>query len=63
MLTKEDLICPDPPQVLPQCASWEKLQKMMGLDFVKESVRNFFNIVHTNYHRGSFKRKSYCRCL
>jgi hypothetical protein len=63
MLTKEDLIGPDPPQVLPQCASREKLQKMMGLDSVKESVHNFFNIVDTNYHRGSFKRKSHCRCL
>ncbi|KAJ8579529.1 hypothetical protein M405DRAFT_886446, partial [Rhizopogon salebrosus TDB-379] len=35
---KENLIGPDPPQVLPQCASWEKLQKMMGLDSVKESM-------------------------
>ena len=51
MITKEDLIGPDPSQVLPQCASWEKLQKMIGLDSVKDSVRNFFDIVDTNYQR------------
>lgn len=51
MITKEDLIGPDPSQVLPQCASWEKLQKMIGLNSVKESVRNFFDTIDTNYHR------------
>jgi hypothetical protein len=51
MLTKEDLIGPDPSKVLPQCTSWEKLQKMIGLDSVKESVHNFFNIIDTNYYR------------
>ncbi|KAG0696167.1 P-loop containing nucleoside triphosphate hydrolase protein [Suillus ampliporus] len=50
-ITKEDFIGPDPSQVLPQCAPWEKLQKMIGLDSVKDSVRNFFDIVDTNYHR------------
>jgi len=51
MITKEDLIGPDPSQVLPQCTAWERLQKMIGLDSVKESVRNFFDLVNTNYHR------------
>jgi poly-D-alanine transfer protein DltD len=51
MLTKEDLIGPDPSKVLPQCTSWERLQKMIGLDSVKESVHNFFNIIDTNYHQ------------
>jgi hypothetical protein len=37
MLTKEDLIGPDPPQVLPQCTSWQKLQKMTSLDSVKHT--------------------------
>ncbi|KAG1720035.1 P-loop containing nucleoside triphosphate hydrolase protein, partial [Suillus occidentalis] len=51
LITKEDFIGPDPSQVLPQCVPWEKLQKMIGLDSVKDSVRNFFDIVDTNYHR------------
>ncbi|KAG2138479.1 P-loop containing nucleoside triphosphate hydrolase protein [Suillus clintonianus] len=51
LITKEDFIGPDPSQILPQCAPWEKLQKMIGLDSVKDSVRNFFDIVDTNYHR------------
>ncbi|KAG1726612.1 uncharacterized protein EDB91DRAFT_1239622 [Suillus paluster] len=35
---KEDFIGPDPSQVLPQCAPWEKLQKMIGLDSVKDKT-------------------------
>jgi len=52
MITKEDLIGPNSSQVLPQCPAWERLQKMIGLDSVRESVRNFFDLVDTNYHRG-----------
>ncbi|KAG2057924.1 P-loop containing nucleoside triphosphate hydrolase protein [Suillus hirtellus] len=51
LIIKEDFIGPDPSQVLPQCAPWAKLQKMIGLGSVKDSVRNFFDIVDTNYHR------------
>ncbi|KAF9517370.1 hypothetical protein BS47DRAFT_1371407 [Hydnum rufescens UP504] len=51
MIQKEDFIGPDPSQVLPKCAAWERLQKLIGLDSVKEAVRNFFDLVDTNYHR------------
>ncbi|KAG6329525.1 hypothetical protein ID866_9564 [Astraeus odoratus] len=50
-MTKEDLIGPDPSQVLPQSAAWARLQGLIGLDSVKESVSNFFALVETNYHR------------
>ncbi|KAF8553255.1 P-loop containing nucleoside triphosphate hydrolase protein [Imleria badia] len=50
-MTKEDLIGPDPSQVLPNNAAWSELQGLVGLDSVKESVRNFFALVETNYHR------------
>ena len=51
MITKEDLIGPNPSQVLPQCTAWERLEKMIASDSVKEFVRNFFDLVDTNYHR------------
>ena len=50
-MSKEDLIGPDPSQVLPQSAAWAKLQNLIGLKSVKESVRNFFALLETNYHR------------
>ena len=50
-MTKEDLIGPDPSQVIPNNAAWKELQGMIGLATVKESVRNFFALVETNYHR------------
>lgn len=51
MMNKEDFIGPDPSQVLPHCVAWEKMGKMIGIDSVKEAVRNFFGLVDTNYHR------------
>ncbi|KAG1856384.1 P-loop containing nucleoside triphosphate hydrolase protein [Suillus subalutaceus] len=51
LLVKEDLIGPNPDSVLPQCPSWIKLQKLTGLESVKQSVSNLFNLIRTNYHR------------
>ncbi|KIJ05152.1 hypothetical protein PAXINDRAFT_103893 [Paxillus involutus ATCC 200175] len=51
LLTKEDLIGPDPSQVLPNSAPWAKLQELIGLEAVKDSVRNFFALLETNYQR------------
>ena len=51
LLTKEDLIGPDPSQVLPSSAPWAKLQGLIGLESVKDSVRNFFALLETNYQR------------
>ncbi|KIK92929.1 hypothetical protein PAXRUDRAFT_546697 [Paxillus rubicundulus Ve08.2h10] len=50
-MTKEDLIGPDPSQVIPHNAAWAELQKLTGLASVKDAVRNFFALVETNYHR------------
>lgn len=50
-MTKEDLIGPDPSQVISNNAAWTELQGLIGLDSVKQSVRNFFALVETNYHR------------
>jgi len=57
LLTKEDLIGPDPDTVLPHCPSWTKLQKLTGLESVKQSVRNLSNLIRTNYHRELGERQ------
>ncbi|KAL4079908.1 P-loop containing nucleoside triphosphate hydrolase protein [Scleroderma yunnanense] len=51
LMSKEDLIGPDPCQVLPQSAAWTELEGLIGLESVKTSVRNFFALIETNYHR------------
>lgn len=50
-LAKEDLIGPDPSKVLPHSAPWAKLQGLIGLESVKNSVRNLFALLETNYQR------------
>ncbi|KIK26288.1 hypothetical protein PISMIDRAFT_95029 [Pisolithus microcarpus 441] len=50
-MSNEDVIGPDPSKVLPSSAAWAKLQSLTGLESVKESVRNFFTLIETNYQR------------
>ncbi len=50
-LTKEDLIGPDPSKAIVKSKAWTKLQDLIGLDTVKESVRSMFGFIETNYHR------------
>lgn len=51
MLTKEDLIGPEPASALGNCKAWKKLQTLIGLSSVKESVRALVDSIQTNYHR------------
>ena len=51
LLTKEDLIGPDPSKAIMKSKSWRKLQELIGLDTVKESVRAMFGFIETNYQR------------
>jgi hypothetical protein len=51
LLTKEDLIGPDPSKVMAESATWKELQSMIGLGAVKRSVANMFSMVVTNYQR------------
>lgn len=50
-LTKEDLLGPEPSDVLSKNKAWTKLQQLTGLGSVKESVRALFDSITTNYHR------------
>ena len=51
VLTKEDLIGPDPSRVLSNSAPWTKLQGLIGLESVKDSVCQLFELLRTNYER------------
>jgi len=49
ILTKEDLIGPEPSSVLKNNDAWSKLQKLTGLPSVKESVQVLLDGIQTNY--------------
>lgn len=50
-LTRTDLIGPPPKSVLENSTAWKKLQGMIGLASVKQSVHALINRVQTNYER------------
>ncbi|TVY43950.1 NFX1-type zinc finger-containing protein [Lachnellula occidentalis] len=51
LITKEDLIGPDPSQAILKCDAWGELQKLTGLKAVKSSVSFFIDLVKMNYNR------------
>jgi SpoVK/Ycf46/Vps4 family AAA+-type ATPase len=48
--TQEDLIGPDPSTIL-KSPAFEELNKLIGLNAVKEAVRNMIGLIKTNYER------------
>jgi SpoVK/Ycf46/Vps4 family AAA+-type ATPase len=57
LLVKEDLIGPDPSKVMVESASWKKLQSLIGLASVKQSVSNLFDMIEANYQRELQEKK------
>ncbi|KAK2002735.1 ATPase [Colletotrichum falcatum] len=51
MLTKEDLVGPEPSSAFGSCKAWTELQRLIGLSSVKESVRALVDSIQTNYVR------------
>lgn len=51
LLTKEDLLGPEPKSALEGNAAWKKLQVMVGLDSVKDSVQALLDTLQANYQR------------
>ena len=51
ILTKEDLIGPEPSQALQNCPAWTSLQNLIGLKAVKQSVMALFDSIQYNYCR------------
>jgi hypothetical protein len=57
LLVQEDLIGPDPSTVMKESAAWKKLQSLIGLTSVKDSVTSFFAMAKTNYERELLEKK------
>ncbi|KAK3343440.1 P-loop containing nucleoside triphosphate hydrolase protein [Lasiosphaeria hispida] len=51
LLTKEDLIGPEPAAALTNCGAWKKLQELIGLAQVKEAVKALVDSIQQNYQR------------
>ncbi|KAI8627392.1 ATPase [Xylariaceae sp. FL1651] len=51
LLKKEDLIGPEPSNALLKSEAWSKLQNLIGLTSVKESVGSLVDSIRTNYQR------------
>ncbi|KAL4912229.1 P-loop containing nucleoside triphosphate hydrolase protein [Aspergillus aurantiobrunneus] len=51
LLTKEDLIGPEPSKALQASAAWKKLQGMIGLMSVKNTIRALLDNIQSNYKR------------
>ncbi|RDW79143.1 protein GbpA [Aspergillus mulundensis] len=51
LLTKEDLIGPEPSNALKNCSAWKTLQQMIGLASVKNTVRALLDSIQSNYER------------
>jgi replication-associated recombination protein RarA len=57
LLTKEDLVGPDPSQAVLQSEAWQKLQKLTGLSEVKNSIQNLFDLIAENYKRELMEKE------
>ncbi|KAF2095592.1 P-loop containing nucleoside triphosphate hydrolase protein, partial [Rhizodiscina lignyota] len=53
---KEDLIGPDPSQASKDSQAWKELEKLIGLDSVKKSVKQLFRMIEFNYKRELAER-------
>ncbi|KAM3560257.1 hypothetical protein ARSEF4850_003737 [Beauveria asiatica] len=51
LLTKEDFLGPEPTNALLKSKAWVKLQELIGLDSVKESIKSLVDSVTVNYQR------------
>lgn len=51
LLSKEDMIGPEPSAALQHCEAWKRLHTLIGLDEVKDEVKAFMTSLATNYER------------
>ena len=51
LLSKQDLIGPDPSDAVLKSVAWEKLQQLTGLSAVKKTVRSIIDRIALNYQR------------
>ncbi|KZT74563.1 P-loop containing nucleoside triphosphate hydrolase protein [Daedalea quercina L-15889] len=51
VLTREDIIGPDPSKAVLKSKAWKKLYALTGLVEVKQSIQNLFDLIAENYKR------------
>jgi replication-associated recombination protein RarA len=51
LLTKADIIGPEPSEALSKSAAWQKIQKLVGLQQVKDSVESLVDSITQNYQQ------------
>lgn len=51
LLTKEDMVGPEPTNILKGNPAWKKLQQMIGLSSVKDSITALFDSIKYNFQR------------
>lgn len=51
LLTKEDIIGPEPSKAVLESAAWKKLHELIGLTEVKRSIGTLFDLIAENYKR------------
>ncbi|KAL8415161.1 hypothetical protein RB594_006120 [Gaeumannomyces avenae] len=51
LFTKEDIIGPKPSEALGKSTGWQELQKLFGLQSVKQSVKSLVSTIEQNYER------------
>ncbi|TQV95522.1 AAA family ATPase [Cordyceps javanica] len=51
LLTREDFLGPEPTNALLKSKAWAKLQELIGLESVKESIKSLVHSVTVNYQR------------
>ena len=57
LLTRGDIIGPDPSDAIKKSAAWVELQGLTGLKTVKDTVRNLIDMISVNYHRELAEKK------
>jgi AAA lid domain len=57
LVTKEDLIGPDPSKAILTCDAYTKLQQLIGLEDVKKSIEHMVGLIKTNYLRELKEQK------
>jgi hypothetical protein len=57
LLTKDDLIGPDPANVMQESHAYQSLQKMIGLQSVKQAVTSMLEMMKMNYKRELLERQ------
>lgn len=56
-MTGEDIIGPEPSKAMKESEAWKKLQSLIGLQSVKDSVVSLFNLIDENYRRELMEKE------